>query len=101
VDLLGGSWRVGAYLGRQRWNTDAALTVARLDFAGWCEYDVTTYSGLRAAVGSRLGRITAAFTSGLRYNVFFQNPSGCPTEGGIPLDVRIRSVSVGVEPLTF
>jgi hypothetical protein len=73
-DYLGDRARIGAFWGRIRRN-NAVLATATPFVATILHQDVTVFGGVRA--GYRLGPMEAVaeFTSGLRYNYLFQNPS--------------------------
>lgn len=79
VDLLRPEDRLGIFLSRSRWNTDAMLLLPFPPGTGFCEFDVTVSPGIRGA--RRLGRagtVSAEVMLSKRYNVFFNNVSGCP-----------------------
>lgn len=100
IDYLKSSWQVGAFAGRIRSNEDVHSTFGFPDYVSYCSHDVTIYPGVRGAVHSSLGSITAEFALQNRLNVLFQNGGGCPNNG-IRLDIRNSSLKIGITPLQF
>lgn len=99
IDHLRASWSIGAYVSRTRWLEDArsqafvGLPVGN----GWCEHDVSLLGGFRGSAATRFGTFGADYSSGWRYNVFFNRaPTSCPFNQG--RDVRNQSLSITFAP---
>ena len=97
LDYLKPRWRLGAFAGRTRWNEDVHVTYGFPIYVGYCNHDVTIYTGLRGAKTGALGMVSADLTLGNRLTPFFQNGGGCPNNGD-RLDVRNRTLSITFTP---
>jgi hypothetical protein len=97
VDYLKPGWRFGAFAGRIRWNEDVHSNTDFPVYVGYCNHDVSIYPGLRGAVTTRLGALSADYSFQNRMNVFFQNDGGCPNVGE-RLDIRNRTLSITFSP---
>lgn len=100
VDYLAPKWSGGVFAGRIRWNEDAHALTPFPAYKGWCEHDVSVYGGARGSWISSRAVIGASFNIGIRDNLFYQNPGGCPLTGG-QVDVRNLSLRFTVEPLSL
>jgi hypothetical protein len=99
IDHLTSSWSVGGYVNRIRWLEDArsqafvGLPVGN----GWCEHDVSLLGGLRGTSSSRFGTVSVDYSTGWRYNIFFNHDrTSCPFNQG--KDVRNKSLSMSFAP---
>jgi hypothetical protein len=101
VDHLMRSWTLGGYVNRIRWLEDArsqrfpmwGLPVGN----GWCEHDVSLLGGVRGTAATRFGSIGADYSTGWRFNLFFNHDrTSCPFNQG--KDVRNRSLTVTMTP---
>lgn len=103
ADYMARSWSLGAFGERIRWNEDAHAQTPYPSYKGWCESDVSLLGGLRARWLNALGAISASFSTGTRYNVFFQMFAACPyqpaTDPGRVVDVRNATLNLSFEPL--
>ncbi|MFL5640471.1 MAG: capsule assembly Wzi family protein, partial [Gemmatimonadaceae bacterium] len=97
MDYVRPIWRLGAYIGRIRWNEDIHSTANFPVYVGYCSHDVSLYPGIRGASISRLGTITADMSFQNRQNVLFQNDGGCPNVGE-RRDVRNRTLTITFSP---
>jgi hypothetical protein len=93
ADYFRGAWRLGASLGRTRFNNDAFFLLPGADR---CGHDVTLYPGIRGSYASHYMRIGLAFVSASRYNTFFQNIGRTCVAGGDGSDRHNNSVSLTV-----
>jgi hypothetical protein len=98
MDHLGASWSLGGYVNRIRWLEDArSQAFTSVIEAGWCEHDVSLLGGIRGTIRSRAGTISADYSTGWRYNLFFNHDAhSCPFNQG--KDVRNQSLSVTFAP---
>lgn len=103
MDYVAPDWSLGAFGERIRWNEDAHAQTPYPSFKGWCENDVSLLWGLRARWLNRFSALTASFSTGYRYNVFFQMFAACPYQPAIDpgrvIDLRNSTVRVSLEPL--
>jgi len=97
VDYLKPVWRLGAFVGRTRWNEDVHSTAGFPEYVGYCNHDVSIYPGVRGAKISRFGSVSAELTLQNRLNAFFQNGGGCPNVGA-RVDIRNNTLSVSFTP---
>lgn len=98
VDFYGRQWSFGAFISRVRANTDALFTIPLPDAKGYCEFDVTWAPGARVSghvVG--IGTLSASVVHQYRYNLLFQNSSGCPLSNSVR-DVRNLALTFAVVP---
>ncbi len=100
LDYLRSSWQFGAFAGRIRWNEDVHSTFGFPDFVSYCNHDVSIYPGLRGALNSAFGSISAELTLQNRLNLLFQNKGGCPNNGE-RLDLRTTSLKVGMTAFKY
>ena len=99
LDHLASSWSLGAYVNRIRWLEDArSQYFTELPLGnGWCEHDVSLLGGLRASIATRTGTFAADYSTGWRYNVFFNHDMySCPFNQG--QDVRNKSLTLTFSP---
>jgi hypothetical protein len=99
IDYLKPSWRLGAFVGRIRWNEDVHSTAKFPVYVGYCNHDVSLYPGIRGAKSGALGTFTADMSFQNRLNAFFQNEGGCPNIGP-RLDIRNTTLSITFAPFT-
>lgn len=99
VDYLKPSWRLGAFLGRIRWNQDVHNHAGLPVYVGYCSQDVTIYPGIRGGTQGRFGALTADLSIQNRLTPFFQNGGGCPNNGR-RLDISNNSLSVTFAPFS-
>jgi hypothetical protein len=97
VDYLKPAWRLGAFVGRIRWNQDVHNHAGLPLYVGYCSQDVSVYPGLRGAGGGSFGSITAELSAQNRWTPFFQNGGGCPNNGR-RLDIKNTSLSITLVP---
>ena len=100
ADYLASSWRAGVYAGRIRTNEDVHSTYGFPTYVSYCNHDVSVYPGVRGAVFSRFGTLSADLLLENRMNVLFQNRGGCPNEGD-RLDLRNASFTLRFSPGRF
>jgi hypothetical protein len=103
ADYVAQRWSLGVFGERIRWNEDAHAQTPYPSFKGWCENDVSLLGGVRARWVNRLTAVTASFSTGTRYNAFFQMFAACPydpaTDPGRVVDVRNATLNLSFEPL--
>lgn len=103
ADYVARSWSLGAFGERIRWNEDAHAQTPYPSFKGWCESDVSLLGGLRARWLNPLGAVSASFSTGTRYNVFFQMFAACPYQPAIDpgrvVDLKNATLNLSFEPL--
>lgn len=97
IDYLKPAWRLGAFAGRIRWNEDVHSTYGFPLYVAYCSHDVSLYPGIRGAMSSGFGWLSADLSLQNRLNVFFQNGGGCPNNG-VRLDIRNTTLSVTFSP---
>jgi hypothetical protein len=103
IDRLQQPWRLGLFLQRIRWNTDALSVSFPPNPSGlWCEFDVTLAPGVRGELRAKfrrisVGKLSAELALQNRQNFFFQNASGCP-RGPSMRDLRNKSLTIGWTP---
>jgi len=97
IDYLKTRWKLGAFVGRIRWNEDVHSTWGFPEYVAYCSHDVSIYPGIRGAKTGRLGSISAELSLQNRLNAFFQNGGGCPNNGR-RLDIRNNTLSVTFTP---
>lgn len=95
TDWIAGSYSAGFFLTRTRFNNDAYFLLPFAYGTGNCQHDVTAGPGLRGSAKTRLGRVTARYSSLKRYNAFFQNASACQSFEKV-VDVRNHSLEIGL-----
>ncbi len=99
VDYIRPSWQLGAFAGRIRWNEDVHGNYGFPDYQAYCTHDVSLYPGVRGAVFSKFGSLSADLGLHNRLNVLFQNSGGCPNIGN-RLDLRHTSLKIKFQPYT-
>lgn len=99
-DYLAPSWYAGPFAGRIRWNEDMHSVYGWPQYIGYCNHDVSVFTGVRSGWRSRYLTATADLTFGNRINAWFQEQSGCPN-GPSRLDIRNRTLSVTLSAGTF
>lgn len=103
ADYVASRWSLGVFGERIRWNEDAHAQTPYPSYKGWCESDVSLIGGLRARWINSLGALTASYSTGTRYNVFFQMFAACPyqpaTDPGHVVDLRNATLNLSFEPL--
>jgi hypothetical protein len=97
VDYLTPSWEIGATLKRIRWLEDVHQELEynpRESIFGFNDHDVSFLTGVRGVVRTRVGTVTADFTSGWRLNTFF--PLAGRARHPLPPgnDIRNRTLSL-------
>jgi len=100
ADYVAPAWNVGVFGTRIRWNDDAHTITPYPDYKGWCEHDVSLVGGFRGQWLSDVGIFAASFSGGPRYNLFYQNPGGCPLTPG-QIDVWNTTLRISFEPVRF
>jgi hypothetical protein len=98
ADYVAPLWSLGVFGTRIRWNDDAHTITPYPDYKGWCEHDVSLISGVRGQWLSHFGILGASFSGGPRYNLFYQNPGGCPLTPG-QVDIWYTTFRISFEPL--
>jgi hypothetical protein len=98
-DYLKPGWRLGAFLGRIRWNQDVHNHAGLPNYVGYCSFDISTYPGLRGAKEGSFGSFTADLSLQDRWTPFFQNGGGCPNNGR-RLNIRNNSLSITFSPFS-
>lgn len=99
VDHMMPSWSLGGYVNRIRWLEDARSQafLGLPPSEGWCEHDVSFLGGVRSHVAGRFGSVGLDYSTGWRYNVFFNHDRrSCPFSRG--KDVRNKSLAVTFTP---
>ena len=99
VDYLKPGWRLGAFIGRIRWNQDVHNYAGLPVYESYCSMDVTLYPGVRGAKYGRFGSLTADLSVQNRLTPFFQNGGGCPNNGR-RLDINNNSLSITFSPFS-
>jgi hypothetical protein len=97
ADYLKPTWRLGAFLGRIRWNQDVHNHAGLPVYVGYCSQDVSVYPGIRGARHGGFGVLTAELSVQNRWTPFFQNGGGCPNNGR-RLDIGNNSLSITFAP---
>lgn len=100
IDYLANSWHAGPFLGRTRWNEDMHSVYGWPSYIGYCNHDVSVYTGVRSGWRSKYLSASAEMTFGNRINAWFQEQSGCPN-GPSRLDIRNRTLSVTLTSGSF
>ncbi|MBA3656013.1 MAG: hypothetical protein H0W69_01525 [Gemmatimonadaceae bacterium] len=100
ADYLADSWYAGPFVGRTRWNEDMHSVYGWPSYIGYCNHDVSVYTGVRSGWRSKYLSATAEMTFGNRINAWFQEQSGCPN-GPSRLDIRNRTLSVTLTSGSF
>jgi hypothetical protein len=98
-DYLKPGWRLGAFIGRTRWNQDVHNHAGLPVYVGYCSIDVSTYPGVRAAKQGGFGSLTAELAVQNRLTPFFQNGGGCPNNGR-RLDINNNSLTITFAPFS-
>jgi hypothetical protein len=98
VDHLNEGWRIGGYVNRIRWLEDShSQYFTPAPGSSWCESDVSLLGGIRAGANTRGGSLALDYSTGWRYDVFFQHdPGTCPNNQGV--DRRNQSLSISFRP---
>ena len=96
-DYLKPGWRLGAFMGRIRWNQDVHNSAGLPVYVGYCSMDITTYPGVRGAKQGAFGSLTAELSLQDRWTPFFQNGGGCPNNGR-RLNIKNSSLSITFAP---
>lgn len=99
VDHVAGQWTGGLYMTRVRWLEDSRSQVfPPIPLGnGWCEHDVSLLGGVRGSLARKTGTVTADFSTGWRYDVFFNHlRNSCPFARG--RDERNKSLTLTVRP---
>ncbi len=99
IDYIRPSWQAGAFAGRIRWNEDVHGNYGFPSYQSYCNHDVTLYPGVRGAIFSKFGSLSADLGLHNRLNVLFQNSGGCPNIGN-RLDLRHTSLKIKFQPHT-
>jgi hypothetical protein len=97
TDYVKPGWRLGAFVGRIRWNQDVHNNYGLPIYAGYCNQDVTIEPGVRGAKYGRFGSLSAELSFQDRLTPFFQNGGGCPNNGK-RLDIKNNSLSITFAP---
>jgi hypothetical protein len=98
-DYLKPGWRLGAFMGRIRWNQDVHNHAGLPAYVGYCSMDISTTPGVRGAKEGRFGSFTADLSLQSRWTPFFQNGGGCPNNGR-RLNIRNNSLSITFSPFS-
>jgi hypothetical protein len=96
-DYLKPGWRLGAFMGRIRWNQDVHNHANLPAYESYCSMDVSLYPGFRGAKQGSLGSLTAELSMQDRLTPFFQNGGGCPNNGR-RLDIKNNTLSITFSP---
>lgn len=74
ADYLGDGWRIGAFAGRIRWDTDAFYRSFRA-ISGWpfLAHDVSLLGGVRGSFSAPLFRLDGELATANRLNYLYQN----------------------------
>ncbi len=99
-DYLAHTWYAGPFAGRTRLNEDMHSVYGWPQYIGYCNHDVSLYTGVRSGWRSKYLSATADLTFGNRINAWFQEQSGCPN-GPSRLDIRNRTLSVTLSAGAF
>jgi hypothetical protein len=87
----------GVEAGRTRYNEDVHHFAPIIEYLRWCTHDVGLQWGLRGAIRSRFGDLSARALFQRRYNAFFQGAKGCPRSEG-QVDIRNNSIAITFAP---
>lgn len=98
LDRVGPGSSLGFTLRRIRWNEDVRSTFNWPAYVAYCNHDVSILPGIRGgrAIGS--GYVSGEMIVGTRFNVFFQNQSGCPTGGPSKIDMHNTMLTLSFSP---
>jgi hypothetical protein len=67
---------------------------------GWCEHDVSFLGGLRSSISGRAGTVSMDYSTGWRFNVFFNHDrNSCPFNQG--KDIRNKSFTLTFSPASL
>ena len=95
LDHISTHWRLGAYLTRIRWLEDAETQKQYPESSmGRCSHDVSTLPGVRGRLSTGVGTVYADFSSGWRFNPFFDRTSPCGTPSR---SERNKSLTLGLD----
>lgn len=101
ADYLASGWRVGAFLGRIRWDNDAFYTTERVlhpRTGPWQAHDVSVFGGIRAGRQLPMARLDAELSRGTRLNYLNQNFGIGWEHADEAVDVRNYTLRLVVTP---
>ncbi len=98
IDYLHPRLQAGAFAGRIRWEEQVHETV--IPIPNILNHDVSVFGGVRGGFLLAGARVTASFTTGVRFNYLFQNPL-ISLEEPEGVDVRFSSIALTLGPGGF